>query len=638
MSASPSVAPKAPATRASLWLASLSAQEDIAQPHSRRVVAGSGRSLNLLTEAVGPDLSTGAHGGCGAIFDGVLYNRGVLRSRLAADASLSDAELVVRAYLRWGPEMLSYLQGIFALCVWDSVSKTFFCARDRVGIYPLFYIEDKGEFSVSTSIEALQGLSRSSAVLNRELLVAYVARQTPGLAETFFKNIERLPPGHALHLNLGRRNVYRYWQPAAPGAGAPWVREDELSCFSDLLDQAVGRALDRGPAGIFLSGGLDSVSVAAVAAEHSARRGLPQPWALSLAFPGDVSEVEVQQGVAGDLGLSQVMLPFSEALGGQSLMDAALAFSSTWSAPLQNVWLPAYHSLGECGRERGCEVILTGGGGDEWLTVTPLFAADMIRSLDPVGVVRYIGALQRSLNLPRLPLLRNVLWSNGARPLLQDSYRSLFGRLAPGAWEARVGRGLAARVQKLPAWVAPAPELRRSLESRLAAHAFKAAQSGLPGPGGYYYREMQTGLDHPLFALDIEEIFESGRRTGLQEYNIYWDADLIEFLYRVPPHLLNKGGRSKGLVREELARRFPQLGFDRQKKLVSLNFFRSTVLREGKAAWDSLGGAFALADLGVVEPSILSRRIDDVFATQDAAWVDQLWYILSLETWVRSRL
>ena len=78
-----------------------------------------------------------------------------------------------------------------------------------------------------------------------------------------------------------------------------------------------------------------------------------------------------------------------------------------------------------------------------------------------------------------------------------------------------------------------------------------------------------------MLAMENEECFESWRMMGVRELLPFWDPDLIKLLYRIPPEFLNRGGRSKGLVRDMLARRFPHLGFERQKKVVAIDFFRS---------------------------------------------------------------
>jgi hypothetical protein len=622
-----------------VWLATAG---QAAGPAAGKVVAAGGRrSLLLRVEpgAAGPVSFT--RGELGAVFDGLLYDREQLRDSLGGvgDAGENDAELVLRAYEEWGEEAPARLKGIFALCIVDGRRGRVLAARDRVGVYPLFYSLDASALRLATTLEAFGTLGGAAPAVDPGVLAGVLARHHPGLEQTFHLGIRRVPPGSMLVGDGSSFRVARYWRPPAVGAGAEWVDESELGDFGRLLDQAVGRALGKGPAGIFLSGGLDSVSVAAAAVEHSRARGMKPPRALSLLFPGDVSEEETQRAVAGRLGISLTTMELLSVVGERGMVQAALDYSVTSASPPQNVWLPAYDELAREGKRQGCRSILTGGGGDEWLTVTPLLAADLIAKLDLPGLLRFAAALQRSMRLPTLPLWRNVMWTNGLRPLLKSRYRQLQGVLTPKVLERRAERGIAERLQRLPAWLAPDVGLRQNLERGVVERTrARAERPPGPGVGGHYFAQMEHSLQHPLFALDIEEIFESGRRWGMRQFDIYWDADLIEFLYRVPPHLLNRGGRSKGLVREDLAGRFPGLGFDRQKKLLSRDFFADTLFDQSAAAWRSLGGATALADLGVVEPRGLERFVADVVATRNKGHIDDLWRILSLESWVRPRV
>ncbi|MEX2534328.1 MAG: asparagine synthase-related protein [Trueperaceae bacterium] len=626
---------------AGLWLATLSAAGESEKASRSLVAVGGGRRLQLAMVGEGREPAVCSHGSSGIVFEGVLYNRGELTESLGgsgSDSGNEDAAVVLRAFERWGEDALERLKGIFAFCIWDGRNERLLAARDRVGIYPLFYCQDGDRLHFSTTTDAFAAPAGPGLAVDRTVIGSLIARQQLELEETFYRGIRRVPPGHALSKDGSGVRVWRHWCLPAVGAGAEWVREDELGQFGELLDQAVGRALAQGPTGIFLSGGLDSVSVAAAATERSLVQGLPAPQALSLLFPGEVSEEGVQRGVAEQLGIDQTFLELQQAAGPGGLMAAGLRLSATNSAPLQNVWLPAYLNLGLEGRRRGCEVILTGGGGDEWLTVSPLVSADMIRSLDFGGLVRYIAALERSLDRPRLALWRNVVWNNGLRPLASIVYQQLVNGVAPGVRRRRLERRLARRLSSRQPWLAPDPELRRSLDLRAEERFQKSMKRPAgPGAGGFYFGEMRYSLEHPLFAVDMEEIFESGRRMGMMQFDIYWDADLIEFLYRVPPHLLNSDGRSKGLVRKDLARRFPGLGFDRQKKLLSRDFFSNLLLNEGEAAWKALGGAQALAGLGIVEPALLDAYVGNVFAQRDERRVDDVWRILSLESWVRPR-
>jgi asparagine synthetase B (glutamine-hydrolysing) len=413
-----------------------------------------------------------------------------------------------------------------------------------------------------------------------------------------------------------------------------WVGEDELGCFDELLDQAVNRCLAQGPAGIFLSGGLDSVSVAAVAADNCRRRGLPVPHALSLAFPGpECNEEEVQRGVAAGLGLPQVMAPFGDAVGPDGLFRSALKLSETWPAPMLNTWRPAYRHLALEGKRRGCQVILTGNGGDEWLSVSPNYMADLIRGLDVVGARRLLSSHLRSYKVPRTAQLRFLLWSSGVRPVLALSAYQVLRAVAPGLLRGflrwRLGR-------LTPSWVAPCAALRRQLNQRLADHVEARCRELDPsGPYGFYMRDVLSPLNHFLVTMEQEEEFEAGRRLGLRVLSPYWDEDLVTFLHRVPPQLLLKGGRAKGLVRQTLARRFPRLGFEGQRKVSGTSFFRSLLRQEGPGAWRQMGGTRALVDLGIVDGKRIASVMEKCFSSNHPRTLFHTWDVLSLEAWAR---
>jgi len=136
--------------------------------------------------------------------------------------------------------------------------------------------------------------------------------------------------------------------------------------------------------------------------------------------------------------------------------------------------------------------------------------------------------------------------------------------------------------------------------------------------------------------MDLEEHYELGRRAGVRLRHPYWDADLVEFLMRTPPTLLNGKGKAKGLVRETLADRFPALGFERQKKVGATSFFHNLVLKEGPELWRASGGSPALAALGIVNPVLLNSSFERLFAGESGR-LYQVWEVLRLEKWVRAQ-
>lgn len=572
----------------------------------------------------GPPTRQGAVDGVTLTLAGEIENADELRARLGA-AGADDAELVADGYRRRGIAFLSGLRGRFAFVLRDASTGTFVAARDPMGLHPLFYAEtESGQLEFADSIGALLDRPGVRADLNRVALAQYVRLHWPDQSETYFEAVRRVPPGHALTSDEEGVRVERYWDPAAQGP-VEWVERDELDRFEELLERAVARSLDDRPAGIFLSGGLDSVSVAGVAVDLYRRRGLEEPLALSLVFPdADANEELVQRGVARDLGLQQVVLDFYDAVGKGGLLAAAAEVSSTWPAPLLNTWYPAYRSLAAEGSRRGCRVILTGSGGDEWLGVSPFLAADLLRSGNLVALLRMWQNANRSFPLPSRTVLRSTLWTFGARPLVIDTAQ----RLRPALLQARRRRHALA---SMSSWFAPDEDLRAGILDRVG-------QEGEPptrGGGSFYVREMRRALDHAVVSMEMEENFEIGLRSGVPYSAPYWDPDLVDFLFRTPPQLLSEGGRSKGLVRQVLKRRFPELGFERQRKVLASNFFARVMSEEAQGVLRSLGGIAALDELGIADGSEFESTLQNAIQTGDNWRITQMWHVLNLESWVR---
>ena len=130
----------------------------------------------------------------------------------------------------------------------------------------------------------------------------------------------------------------------------------------------------------------------------------------------------------------------------------------------------------------------------------------------------------------------------------------------------------------------------------------QAASLAPPGdPRVRFVGEALPLFEHPLQAMEGEEVFERGRRIGMETFKPFWDVDLVEFLSRVPARLRNEDYLSKSLVRKTLAKRFPEAGFDQQKKILAVGLSSRRIFDEAPDAWRVLGGPTRLAELGIVE-------------------------------------
>jgi asparagine synthase (glutamine-hydrolysing) len=558
------------------------------------------------------------------VFDGLLHNRAELRAhlpeRLPDDAN--DADLVGLAYRVWDEDLMPHLKGAFALLIWDSARDLLLCARDPLGMHPLFYAETAGALLLSPSIETVLAPGGASVELDRVALVYYIARRVLQPDETFFSRVRRVPPGHLLRVTPDSQQVRPYWRLAALDSPIDWIPDDEApDRFEALMAQAVDRCLAPGPAGIFLSGGIDSGTVARVAADVCRRDGRVPPWALSLYFGPDCDELPTQRGMADGLGLPQVLLPFEEATGPAGLFGAALAMTETLPAPLQNVWRPAYERLVVEAEQRGCNVILTGEGGDDWAAVMMYQAADLVRSLDVQGLFRLWRTYAQSHPFSAWQELRNVVWRLGARPLLADTRRTSVLRRRSVADNTAI-------------WLAPDPTLRTAVVRRRAEEFEK--EMAAPRIRSFARWEIRSHMDDPRLWMGLEEIFLLGRRHGIRVLHPFWDSDLIELLARVRPEARNKGGRTKALLRAPLAQRFPQLGFDSLRKSSVINVFDSQVAAGAVELRRALSGTWALCELGVVHPDRARVYMDNALASGSPQACGRVWWLLNVEAWTRA--
>jgi asparagine synthase (glutamine-hydrolysing) len=545
----------------------------------------------------------------------------------------SEAKRFLGVFERQPEAVFDELRGEAVLILWDGDDRLLQAARAVGSTRPLFFGDSDGGLVLSDSMDTLLDRGGIEPKLNRELLVCYLVNSWYGADETYSVGISRVPPAHALRWRAGEASLWQFWDPLPVGQPIDWIEGDVLEQFDALFEQAVVRSLGTGRAGVFLSGGLDSVSVAAVAVDLARSGDAASPLALSLALPHpECDERETQAGVATDLRLEQAFLGFDEAMDGRGFIERSLELSANWPAPLQNFWMPAYLRLAELGRSHGCRTILTGSGGDEWLGVSPFLSADYLKRLQLLRWARFWRVFDRSYRLSRMKLLYNHVWTFGLRPLVARSVWAAVGRVWSGA---RPAWGRWRLDRSVPGWVAPDPELRRALLER--EEAAWAARAGDP-PEDEYIKQSRLPVSHMLVALELEEIAEEGRRAGTLLRQPFFDPDLVAFLVRVRPEQLIRDGRSKGLVRDQVAQRSPELGFESQRKVIGTGLFRERMEREAGSLWKKTGGPRALSDMGVVDANELQFLLERIEGGRaEVRAIHRMWLLLSLEGWVRSR-
>jgi asparagine synthetase B (glutamine-hydrolysing) len=569
--------------------------------------------------------------GCELVFDGVLHDDGQANAFGGIVADVAAAELILEGYLRLGADVLATLQGTFVLILRDGRDETVLCARDRLGQYPLFYARSGSSLALSTSVDALLRLPGVSGEVNRAMLADRLAERWPCPGdETYFTAVKRLPPGHRLRVSSGALRVERWWNPFPEAREIEWIGEREFERLDELLTRAVVRCLRPGQAGILLSGGIDSCTVAVAAADESRARGLPVPLALSLLFPIGEREERIQRGVAAGLGLRHVAVPVEELFPGGGLVATSLATSGRWPNPLFSPWHAAYQHLGLEAKRQGCRAVLSGDGGDEFLTAHDSYAAVLLRTLQLGGLYRFwrgASGAASAHELARTAALRR-LWRAAPRPLLRHAAQEALRRGAPGVLRALRRRRIE---QRSPDWLGPDRLLRRELNERALARA--AAWDGISP----YLAAHRQPFDNPTGWQGREELFEIGRRFGLRFATPFWDAELADLLARTPPELLLRGG-PKGPARRRLGTRFPELGFERGAGGYTDELLQRLIRQDGASVWRALGGLPALGELGIADPRLLGAVVESALAGRWTMGPFDVWTVLSVESWLQTHM
>ncbi|CAN5836426.1 asparagine synthase (glutamine-hydrolyzing) [soil metagenome] len=232
---------------------------DIALGHRRL-------SIIDLSERGRQPMTTG-DGGNWIVFNGEIYNYLELRAELLAlghaFATETDTEVILAAYREWGHGALSRFNGMFAFALWDGARRELFCARDRLGVKPLFYWRDADHFVFGSELKALFAHPAVPRRPNPAIIYDYLAlKQTDHTAETFFADIVRLPAGHYLVVRPDGEVVQKRWWEVATNDRFDVSPEESTRLterFREVLFDAVRLRLRSDvPIGTCLSGGLDS--------------------------------------------------------------------------------------------------------------------------------------------------------------------------------------------------------------------------------------------------------------------------------------------------------------------------------------------------------------------------------------------
>ncbi len=233
------------------------------------------RRLSIIDLAGGHQPISSADGALTIVCNGEIYNYRELRAELQALGHVfktgSDSETLLHGYAAWGDEVVQRLNGMFDFALWDARRRRLLIGRDRLGVKPLYVLQDGQRLAFATEAKALLQLPGVRTELNRDALADYLHLGYVPAPLSIFKGIRKLPPATLLAVEDGQVREWRWWRLS--GQVDSRVSETEwVQRIRDGIDRSVHmQMVSDVPIGAFLSGGVDSSAVVAAMARHSAQ-------------------------------------------------------------------------------------------------------------------------------------------------------------------------------------------------------------------------------------------------------------------------------------------------------------------------------------------------------------------------------
>ena len=365
------------------------------QSSGQEVVFGHRRLAILDLSEAGAQPMVDSDSGCAITFNGEIYNFREIRRDLEALGetfrSNSDTEVILKAYKRWGIDAVGRFRGIFALALWDPSSRAVHLVRDPMGIKPLYWTRlsdgDTGEEVVlfASELRALLATGAVARRLDAEAVASYLWHGFVVGPGTIIEGIHLLPAATILTIEAGvregrqnSRRMRQYWQMPSSG--------DRMTTVADLrreFTNTVGMQLVADvPLGVFLSGGIDSSAVAALASDVAP--GTVHTFTVGFDVPG-LDETAYARKVADALGTHHTAIVLTDQSFQEQLPDAFMAIDQPTFDCINTYF------VSRAARNAGMTVALAGTGGDELFGGYRSFV-DIPRALRLGGWLPFTGA------------------------------------------------------------------------------------------------------------------------------------------------------------------------------------------------------------------------------------------------------
>jgi asparagine synthase (glutamine-hydrolysing) len=548
------------------------------------------------------------------LFNGEIYNHLDLRRELETRghrfrSDHSDTEAIVHAYEEWGIDCLHRLRGMWGLAIWDDGERRLWLARDRIGIKPLFWSAHGGRLAFASEIKALLADPGRTREVDSEALLHYLSFLTTPAPWTMFKGIRKLGAGTLLRVEDGRVEERTWWDPwdhVEPQHGG----EDELAAriLDGLRTSVELRKMADVPVGVFLSGGIDSSTNAALFSEGESQPVRTFTIGYDAEYASYPSELPWARRMAEAVGADH----HERIVSLDDLLDFLPRMVRQLDEPIADPVAVPLFFVSELARAHGVKVCQAGEGADElffgyprWRTFRRLERANELPVPAAVkrGGLALLGLAGQGYGWPYELLRRGV------------TGETVFWGGAEAFPEARKRRLLGAEIRReldgATSWNALAP-LRRRFEQ------------AAPEPSGVHwmsYLDLRLRLPELLLA----RIDRMSMAVGLEVRVPFLDHELVQLVLGIPEVLQTRNGELKPLLKRAVRGVVPQELVERPKQGFRVPVDEWFLGRLGERTRVEVR-AFA-RDSGLIDEHEALRVVER--PKRDA------WYLLALALWWR---
>jgi asparagine synthase (glutamine-hydrolysing) len=565
------------------------------------------------------DALVATRGRVSVVADATLYGRSDLAAALSAAgervrADAPAAELIAASYRAFGAVSLLRLNGDFAFVLWDAARGELLMGRDFAATRPLFYATDAQRALVASTLAGIEALAGAHASFDRLGL----AESASGLADadgrTCYAGVRSVPPGRVLRIDRSLRvaEVAR-WSAPTFDIGSATSFTDAAVMLRDVLHTAVAERMSPEITAVWMSGGYDSSSVFATARAALAAGARGTVETISVSYPpGDQGrEDEIIARILAHHDATGRWIDGAEL----PLLGDVASSAERRDEPFAAMYDGFFRAASRAARAAGARVALSGHGGDVLFDSSLIYFADLLSGLH----LRTYAAEWRAS--------REALWSPAQ--LLAESLASLVPERVAKAAARLAGR----RKERLHE---PAPWLRGDVARSIA-------------DSGWMPLERRRGesrasavarwsLVYPFFTKSQEAAAAAARAEGVEYRMPLLDPRVLALAATRPRWERRQGVRSKSLLRAAMKGMLPEdvLLPRLYKTGLTRDYLRRCVAREFPRHAEALRRESALADLGVIDPSKLSRAVAES-ARDEGGWLaGQLYFTFQTEYWLRA--